>query len=192
MVRWMLMPRLVWSSLVLLCGFAGSVQALAITFDVVALGGERYRYAYSLFNDGSLGAGVAVELFDILFDPRLYDTDSLTIVTPDPPAGDWSEVILSPAPGIPAAYDALALAGGISAGTTVSGFTVAFRWLGGPARPGAQPWQIFDPSSFALLEEGTTGPQQPTPIPEPSPLVLLSAGLIGLARWRNTARSTHA
>jgi hypothetical protein len=161
----------------------GRAHAIAITFNLQALGGQQYRYIYSVTNDGSLGAGMAVALFDIAFDPVLYDAASLHIVTPNPPASQWSEVILAPAPGVPAAYDALALTGGIPVGATVAGFAVDFAWLGGPGGPGAQPFQVSDPVTFQPLPGGggTT-----TAVPEPSTTVLLILGLLSLAWCRTT------
>jgi hypothetical protein len=47
--------------------------AIPITFTLDPLGGTLYRYTYTVANDGSLGAGVAVELFDIFFPPALYE-----------------------------------------------------------------------------------------------------------------------
>src|SRR5271169_5439533 len=99
-----------------------------VDYSVVALGGSEYQYTYSVFNDGSLGTNVPIQLFDIFFSPALYEAGSLDIVTPDPPSSQWSEVILASVGTAPADYDAFALAGGIPVGDTVSGFAVQFEW----------------------------------------------------------------
>jgi hypothetical protein len=97
-------------------------------------------------------------------------------VTPLPLAADWDELILGSGVLVSAAYDALALSGGIPDGASQSGFAVEFTWIG-LGTPGAQPFEIFDPQTFEVLESGTT-----TPIPEASTLTLLAAGTALLAR----------
>jgi hypothetical protein len=163
-------------------------QAVHIEYEWVALGGTAYRYDYTVSNDGSLGVGVSLQIFDILFDPGLYQETSLTIVTSDPPAADWTETLFPANPTVgefSAFYDAQARYGGIPVGTSVSGFAVEFAWLGGPTGPGTQPFRIYDALTFALLEEGATQLQSPpcTRCPAPGTLPLLGLGLWPLA-WR--------
>lgn len=178
-----------------------AAHAIIIEYTLVSLGGTTYRYDYTLTNDGSLGTGVALELFDIEFDPALYEKSTLTIVTSDPPASDWDEYIFLSIPDIipivPATYSVLALGDGIADGNSVTGFAVRFNWLGGPAGPGPQPFLVYDPDNFDLLLTGITRNQQPGPgpgpIPEPGSLFLLGLGLLPLAwaaRSRNPRRSS--
>lgn len=150
---------------------AQTANAIAINYNLIALGGDDYRYEYTVTNDGSLGAGIALEWFAILFDPVLYDESSLTIVTADPPASDWDELILGSGLLIDAAYDVFALAGGIADGGNVTGFAVEFTWLGTGA-PGAQPFEIYDPVSFDVIETGSTHTTV-SAVPEPGTLTLL-------------------
>lgn len=150
---------------------AQTANAIAINYNLIALGGDDYRYEYTVTNDGSLGAGIALEWFAILFDPVLYDESSLTIVTADPPASDWDELILGSGLLIDAAYDVFALAGGIADGGNVTGFAVEFTWLGTGA-PGAQPFEIYDPFSFDVIETGSTHTTV-SAVPEPGTLTLL-------------------
>lgn len=154
-----------------------SANAISIRYEVVPFGGSDYQYIYSLSNDGPIGSP-AVELFSVLFDRSQYLESSLEIVTSSPLAGEWDELILASGAFAPAAYDALALSGGVPVGGLVSGFSVEFSWLGAGV-PGAQPFEIYDPVTFELLEVGTT-----TPIPEPSTLTLCMAGLALLATRR--------
>ena len=165
------------SALLVATLFTSPTHATTITFEVLSLGGTTYRSVYAITNDGSLGPGIAVELFDILFDPALYLESSLTIVTPAPLNTEWDQLVLGSAPGVPATYDALALAGGIPEGGTVSGFAVEYEWLG-LGTPGAQAFEIYDPGTFALLERGLT--TEVTSVPEPAAFWLLAFGLVGL------------
>jgi hypothetical protein len=162
--------------LALMCGFASDARASSLGYSVISLGGDNYRYVYSVTNDGSLGSGVALRLFDVFFDPTLYDEASLAVSTPAALGAEWDQIFLASAPGVSAAYDSLATAGGIADGDTVSGFAVDFRWLGAGV-PGAQAYQIFDPGSFELLGEGVT-------VPEPAALSLLASGLGALLAFR--------
>lgn len=173
-------------------GFCSSAYAITIDYVLVSLGANDYRYEYTVTNDGSLGPGVALELFDIVFDPALYLESSLTIVTSTPPAADWWEDIFPSIPILdePALYDVFARNGGIADGSRTAGFAVEFEWLDSSARPGAQPFLVYDPSTFDVLEESITRLQQPGPgpIPEPGSLFLLGLGLLPLA-WATRPRN---
>jgi hypothetical protein len=160
----------------LLAAAQTAAAAISIQYTVVPVGGNVYRYVYSLTNSAG---SPAVQLFDILFDTSQYQESSLTIVTPPPLNAQWQQQILhSVAPSIPAAYDALSLSGGIPAGSTVTGFAVQFTWLG-TGTPGPQPFQVFDSSTFALLQSGTTAAAaQVVGVPGASPF---SLGILGIA-----------
>ena len=159
---------------------ACSANATTIRVESIDLGSSQYRSLYTVTNDGSLG--VPLQAFDLYFDPGLYLESSLAIVTAPPLATDWDQLILGSGVLVAAAYDAVALDGGIPDGTSESGFAVEFTWIG-PGTPGAQPFEIFDPQTFDVLESGLT-----TPIPETSTLSLLAAGISLLAR---RPRSRH-
>lgn len=170
------------ASLVLLL-FLGSVPAHAalITYDLTALGGSHYRYDYTVTNDGSITSEVA--LFDILFDPLLYDESSLSIVSDPILTADWDQLMLGSGILISAAFDALALGDGIHVGESVSGFAVEFTWIG-TGLPGIQLFEIYDADTFDLLGGGAS--EARASVPEPSTIFLLGFGLIALAwtTWR--------
>lgn len=169
-------------SVLLITGLTVPAQAVSVQYDVAALGGSQYRYNYSITNDGTLGSGTAVQLFDIFFDPANYLESSLTITTPAALGQNWDQLILASAPGVSAAYDALALAGGIANGATVAGFAVEFSWIG-LGTPGSQPFEIYDPTTFVLLERGVT-----SPVPVPAALWLLVSGLGAFAGFCRATR----
>jgi len=175
------MRRVLFAASLVMPLLSGSTPALAtsVQYTLLPLGGDSYRYEYSVSNDGSLGSGVGIQLFDLLFDPTQYAESSLVITTPLPLSADWDQTFLASAPGDPAAYDALALAAGIADAATVGGFSVDFAWIGTGA-PGSQPYRIYDPTSFALLAEGVTS----SSTPEPATVWLLGAplGLLTLRR----------
>jgi hypothetical protein len=165
------------------CLASSRAGATIIRYQLIPLGGIDYQYVYAVENDGTLGGGAPVALFDLLFDPTLYAEASLTAATAAPLANAWDELFLASAPGVPAAYDALALAGGVADGATVSGFTVTFTWLGA-GTPGSQPFEIYDPLTFALLEQGLT--VNATPLPPTT--WLLGSGAAALLARRARAR----
>lgn len=164
--------------------------AIAIHYDLTALGGDDYRYEYTVTNDGSLGAGVALEWFAILFDPALYDETSLNIVTANPPAADWDELILGSGLLIDAAYDVFALGGGIADGDNVTGFAVEFTWLGA-GMPSAQEFEIYDPVSLNVIETGSTRATV-TSVPEPGTLTLLFLAALAAAATMRRKRQDVA
>ncbi len=162
------------ASLVFL-SFQATADSLPVAYSLINLGGGEYQYDYSIYNNGTLGGGAPVQLFDIAFDPVFYS--GLSIVTPNPLASQWTEQILAPVGSSPADLDVSAPQnGGIQVGSTASGFAVDFKWLG-QGQPGSQAFQIFDPNSFAQLQSGNTitavpvsnlpggTPSSPTPLP---------------------------
>ena len=165
--------------------------ATMIEYNLVDLGSDKYRYEYAVTND-TLGANLG--LFDILFDPVFYDEASLALASDASIAASWNESFFTSAPGVDATYDAFALGSGIADGATLSGFAVEFTWLG-LGLPGTQPFEIYDPISFALIGQGFTslassGPG-PTPIPEPTTLLLVALGAGVMVWYRRGAHRTY-
>jgi hypothetical protein len=179
---------------IILFSFQSAADSLPFVYSVSSLGGGEFQYNYSIYNNGTLGTGVPVQLFDVAFDPALYS--GLSIVTPSSLASQWTEQIFPAGGGLPADFDvSTPQNGGIPVGgtvgtvsPTVTGFAVDFTWLG-QGQPGSQPFQVSDPNDFALLQSGNTistvslgtlqGGTASNPVPLPSgPLVSEVGGTI--------------
>jgi hypothetical protein len=119
----------------------------------------------------------AIYEFTIYFDSHLYD--NLVIATPEPPAGDWDEIVWQPDPlwSIDGGYDALALGSGIGQGEAVSGFAVSFDWLG-TGTPGPQWYDIIKPPNYSKPVDSSWTTIKPiTIIPAPGAFILTVIGL---------------
>ncbi|MEM9388484.1 MAG: hypothetical protein AAGA68_25810 [Pseudomonadota bacterium] len=172
--------RALIASTALLCA-AQSAWATLVEYEVTNLGGDNYRYDYTITNDS---LGTSIELFDIAFDTALYDESSLLVASSLDVNAEWDQLVFASAPGSPALYDAFTLSGGIPAGGTATGFAVEFLWLGGPGGPGAQSFQVFDAVTFSLLDSGFTVLSGGTQVDAPSTLWLAAIGGLAVAGSR--------
>lgn len=143
-------------------------HATTVSFDVTNISGNTWEYTYTVANDT---LGFDIEEFTIFFDVGLYEN----LVATATPA-DWDPLVIQPDLGLPddGFYDALALVIGIAPGNSLSGFGVQFDFLGA-GMPGSQLFQIVDPNTFDVLDEGFT-----TLVPLPGALWLFGSGLVGL------------
>lgn len=190
--------RRVWPArmaLAALLSTAGlQAQALIIEFTAAQLGqSNAWRYDYSFENDSAS----SIEIIDLFFDPVLYENlrDGVAPV-------DWETVIFPPNPQlgpdlsaqgtfeVAAALDANFLPlTALLPGAMLDGFSVTFDFLGA-GTPGAQPFRVFDPLTFDILDEGLTRlAALPMPVWEPGAADLVLMGLallIGLRTHRRT------
>jgi hypothetical protein len=152
-----------------------SVPKTEICYQTSDLGLGRWQYTYDVTN---ISLTETIEEFTIWFDFGLYD--NLAIETPDPPASNWSEIVIQPEPVLKddGYFDVLALDAGIGVGQTVSGFTVSFDWFGA-GDPGPQFYEIIDPATYQTIDSGYT-------IPEPATIFLIGIGSLALRVKRKT------
>lgn len=156
---------------------ATPANASIITYTATNTGGTQWRYDYVVTAE----AGEApLDEFTIFFDPPFVASAALRELTL---AAGWDGLIqqvddLLPDHGL---IDVFALGSGISAGTSLGGFSVSFDWFG-PGAPGSQAFDIIDASTFAVLRSGFTTVAATESVPEPhSPLLLVLALAVMLA-----------
>jgi hypothetical protein len=139
-----------------------------IQYETTDLGSGQWQYTYDVTN---INLTEGVKEFTIWFDYGLYE--NLAIVTPDPP--NWYGIVWQPELGLgDGGYDAATTGLGIGIGESVSGFSVRFDWLG-VGNPGAQNYEIVNPTDFTTIETGFT-------VPEPSIFVLMGLGAFSIVR----------
>jgi len=157
------------------CMFAAnSAHAIEITYDTVDLpdivvGEDLWQYTYTV-NDYVFNTD---NIFSIYFDHQLYSD----LQNPVPSVNaDWNLETFQPINSLSVAgvYDALSLANGAS---LADPFTVSFNWLGN-GTPGAQAFDLYD-NNFNTVASGFT-----SPVPEPSSILLMLSGLLGLSVFR--------
>lgn len=160
-------------------GYAGICQATAISYtatdltDVVS-GEDLWEYSYSV-SENTFDTDYG---FTIYFDLGLYD---FLDPAPAAPNVDWDVISWDPDPFLPdgGGYDALARTDNASLADL---FTISFVWLGGAGGPGAQAFDVYDPS-WQTIESGSTT-SAAAPVPEPATMLLFATGLAGLAGYR--------
>ena len=148
-------------------------NAATIKYDATNIVANTWQYDFVIEND-SLGSDI--EEFTIYFDLDFYEN----LNNPVAPT-DWDPIVIQPDPGIPdnGFYDALVLTSGsaISPNASLTGFSVEFDYLGS-GTPGSQFFEIVDPNTFNVLEEGFTQPSSQVPLPAAT--WLLVSGMLGL------------
>jgi hypothetical protein len=168
---------------------ASGAGTVSIQYSVVPLGGNVYRYVYTITNNGSLPGGAPIKLFDIVFDHNLYQVGSVLPVTylvNNSLASQWTEQVLNGLPSVEPYYDVFSVSGaGIPAGSSVSGFAVQFTYLGAGI-PGPQPFRIYDPTQtpFQLTQSGSTFSPASVPLASNVSLILIGIGLAIVAAYQ--------
>jgi hypothetical protein len=151
------------------------VSAATIDYEATNLGGNSWQYNYVVTND-TLGA--PLEEVTIFFDVTLYEN---LAVTASPP--DWGSLVVQPDTLLPADgfFDSLASVAGIPVSGSLGGFSVSFDYLG-TGTPGAQPFDVVNPTNFQVLESGTT--IAVIPLPASLWLLISAFGCLGFSARR--------
>ena len=157
-------------------GVPGMAGAVSIYYNLTALGGDTYRYDFTINNDGGLPALGFVEGFLYYF----ADADILAIITNNRAiTSNWDEAIFEGTLTDPDAYDAIMTGStGIAFGGSLSGFVVQFRWNG----QGIPAHQLFRNDRSGALD--TTRLSVRLSSPETRHLGLLGLGSAGLLAFR--------
>jgi hypothetical protein len=162
---------------------SAATAAPIITYTATNVNGSTWTYQYTLTNMAPTGV---VSEFTTWFDRNKYSNLSV-VATP----ATWDSIAIQPDFGIPADgfFDSLSLGAGLGVNASLTGFSVRFNYLES-GTPGAQPFEIINPSTFLTLYSGTTslaasgGSGTGTSVDAPATFALLSVLLVALARTR--------
>lgn len=145
----------------------GSVHATSMLYTLESISGSDWRYLYTIENNTLIQN---IDEFTLYFDRTRYTN----LAVQSSPSG-WDSLVVQPDNVIPADgyFDSLSLLEGIAPGSSLSGFSVLFTYLG-TGTPGPQPFDIVD-ASFNVIDSGVS-----TPVPEPTTAWLFVGGLLML------------
>ena len=148
-----------------------------VWYKVDNLGAGRWQYQYKVTNNN---LSDPIKEVTIWFGYGSYA--NLSVNTPNPPAGSWSELVVQPEPVIKddGFYDTLTLGSGISAGQSAGLFSVTFDWRG-TGTPGAQFYEVVNPVTYQTIASGYTAP-------EPGSVLLLGFGAVWTRRILKSRR----
>lgn len=172
---WLTSAALVVASL---AAFTGAAHAQSVEYSITSLGGNHWRYDYTIDNPHP---GATFDEITVYFDL----TKATSLVLAASPTG-WDALLIQPDLAIPADgyLDVINLDGPVAPGASVSGFSTTFTSLVADS-PGAQRFELYDSSTFALLGSGMTTPIAPVlGVPEPQTVALMLAGLLVLGLRR--------
>lgn len=157
-------------------------DATAIYYELASLGGNTWRYIYTVVNDNP-PLGQAIEWFQIQFP----GATALTAASGPSITSRWDEAIFPEVLGVePATYDVLARLDGIGSGQHETGFAVDFSWTG-TGLPASQSYSILDPASLGVIADGQTLMAAGTPVP--GSLWLIAPAVMVLNGWRHRVRT---
>lgn len=159
-------------------------QASGVTFAATLLGGNTWRYDYTVQNTSP---SLTFDEISVYFDAGLYDALANPVAE-----GNWDPYVAQPDAGVwsEGFFDILNLDGYLAGGASTT-FSLTFDYLG-TGTPGAQRFDFFDSADFSVQLTGNTVLQAEPPandVPEPASIALVLAGLgaVGLARHRMSA-----
>jgi hypothetical protein len=143
----------------LVLSLPAGVHAQTISYTATDVSGSTWDYNYTITNNTTS----TINEFTIF--ATLGQYSNLSVASS---ASSFNSVVAQPDPGIPADgyFDAQANSAGLSAGATLSGFSMQFNYLGS-GTPGSQLFNIIDPNTYNTLAAGyTTAGSITTQVPE--------------------------
>jgi MYXO-CTERM domain-containing protein len=157
-------------------------HANPIFYEISQLSAQRWEYRYTVDNQ----TVQPIEQFTVWF--QLGQHQNLEVTAS--PTPDWDGLAIDPDAELPddGFADWLTFGQSIGVAETLSGFSVAFDWLGS-GTPGSQFFEIIDAFDASTLSAGFTQPLMvgpPAQVSEPTALTLLGAGLLLLLRRRRS------
>ena len=160
-----------WAAVALVATLASAstAQAAMVEYTATSLGGNAWRYDYTLNNSG---AALSFDEFSVYF-----DAPGISALSVAAAPGGWSSLVVQPDPLLPDAgyFDALHLSGNVAAGSSTPGFSVIFSYLAG-LTPGAQRFDLVTSEPFQTVSTGTTS-LAPSAVPLPAGFALMLFGL---------------
>ena len=167
---------------------SGSFASPVISYSTSNPSGNNWVYQYTVSNPAPSDP---IAEFTIWFDRARY-TNLSVIGSP----ADWDSIVIQRDLSIPADgfFDTLALGAELGVGATLTGFSVGFTYLN-TGTPGAQPFEIINPTTFLTTFSGMTvladsgpGGGGTNPVDAPSTLALLAFAFLGLTKFGPTVR----
>ena len=172
------------SIILTLVGSLVSAKAFTgITYGLSSLGGNQWQYSYSV-NNNTIGAPITD--FLVYFPDVSSSEYSYYTLLGGTGSGGFSFVTPPVQPSAPNLGGFAEFSGGsIPVGNTLSGFTVDFSYTGS-ASLGSQSFEVYDSSTFDLLDSGRTTPQGSPGVPDGGATLtyalLAGLSLLGLGR----------
>jgi len=171
----------------LVLSLPSGIHAQTISYTATDVSGSTWDYNYTVTNN------TASTINEFTIFASLGQFSNLSIASSP---SSFNSVVLQPDAGIPADgyFDALSNSGGLTAGATLSGFSMQFNYLGS-GTPGSQLFNIVDPTTFNTLGAGyTTAGGGVTQAPEinsgsaPGAITLLLGSLLVLRARTSSKR----
>ena len=171
---------LIAALLLVLCVMPAA-EAATVEYLAKNIGGDRWQYDYTIFNDSATDIG-ALALY---FGYGLYDELDVLSAPSDWVAEFWDpELVMGlETPGEVVVFTSDML---LAPTESLTGLSVVFNWLGN-GKPGFQAFDLLDLDSGLPLDGGTG--LTVAAVPEPGTLSLFGVGLAGLVAYHRIRKA---